>query len=187
MNKIFFYSIALITCLTKYLLSIEDGSANHMTRYIKNGIQTYGAETVPELQANGCVVLNGTRITHHCIVNGHLRAENAYIEQMQINGQATLEGCLVAKKSVVCGSLTATHSKFTDELSISSERVVFKDCVIDSIHILQIGGYDGVQTVELRGSTKVAGPIIFDSDKGKVVSDPETEIAGGIICGKERR
>lgn len=160
---------------------------HYMAKNINHGNQTYGKETIEEIQANGFVKLDGTRVTDHLQVNGCLKAENAQIEEMQINGQATLDRCLVKQKSIICGALVATNSKFTDELSVSSERVVFNSCTLASLHILRVGGYEGVQVVELRGKTTIDTLITFDSGNGEVIADPDTEITRGVIGGKIRK
>lgn len=187
MNKCIFFSMALMACFTTFQLSAEENVSHYMAKNINHGSQTYGKETVEEIQANGFVKLDGTRVTDPLQVNGRLKAEDAQIEEMQINGQATLDRCLVKQKSVVCGALVATNSKFADELSVSSERVVFNSCALTSLHILRVGGYQGVQVVELRGKTRIDGPITFDSGNGEVIADPDTEITGGVIGGKIRK
>lgn len=187
MNKRIFLSMALMACFTMVQLSAEENRSYYMAKNINQGSQTYSKETVEEIQANGFVKLDGTRVTDHLQVNGHLKAEDTQIEEMQINGQATLNRCLVKQKSAVCGELVATNSKFADELSISSERVVFNSCALTSLHILRVEGYKGVQVVELRGKTRIGGSITFDNGNGEVIADLDTEITGEVIGGKIRK
>lgn len=187
MRKWIFFNMALMACFTMVKLSAEESMSHYMANNINHGSQTYGKETVAKIQANGFVKLDGTRVTDHLQVNGRLKAEDAQIEEMQINGQATLDRCLIKQKSNVCGALIATDSRFADELSVSSERAVFNSYDLTSLHILRVGGYQGVQVVELRGKTRIDGPITFDSGKGEVIADPDTEISGGVIGGKIRK
>ncbi len=76
---------------------------------------------------------------------------------------------------------------FVEELSVSSERVVFNSCDLASLHILRVGEYHDVQIVELRRKIRIDGPITFDSVKGKVIADPDTEMTGKVIGGKIRK
>ena len=187
MNIYFFFKLLLISYFTIFQLSAEENMSSYITKNINHGSQTYGAEVVEEIQANGYVKLNGTTVTTYLQVNGRLEAENSQIEKMQVNGQATIHHCLIKQKSIICGALIAKNSTFTDELSISSEKVTLDSCSLTSLHILKVGGYFGVQIVELKGSTQINGPIIFQSGNGEVIADPNCEIIGGVIGGKIRK
>lgn len=154
---------------------------------INHGSQTYGKETIEKIQANGFVKLDGTRVRDHLQVNGRLKAKDAQIEEMQINGQATLDRSLIKQKSAVCGALIATDSTFEEELSVSSERALFDSCDLTSLRILRVGGYDGLQVVEMRGKTRIKGSITFESGKGEIITDPSVEISDRVIGGKIRK
>lgn len=185
MDKKILLSIVLTVCFTVFQLTAKESSC-YEVKSIKQGSQIYGKETVEKIETNGLIKLDGTTITEYLQVNGSLKAEGAQIEKMQINGQATLDNCLIKKKSVVCGFLSVINSKFRDELSVSSEKATFNSSTLTSLHILQVEGYQGVQLVELVGKTKIDGSITFDSGKGEVIADPDTEITGKIIGGKIR-
>lgn len=187
MKKWIFFNMTLMVCFTVVKLSSEENVSHDVPSNISHGSQTYGKETVEKVQANGLVKLNGTKVTKHLQVNGSLKAENAQIEEMQVNGQATLDHCLIKQKSNVCGALIATDSRFEDELSVSSERAVFDACELTSLHILRVRGYCGVQVVELKAKTKIDGPITFDGGKGEVIADSDTKISGRVIGGKIRK
>lgn len=177
---------AVVACSTTSRLSAGRGMSNYMGKGEIYGTQVYGKETIDEIRVNGFVKLDGTIVSDYLQVNGRLKAEDAQIEEMQINGQATLDYCSLRRKSTICGALIATFSKFAEELSISSERVIIDSCESNSLRILQIGGYRGIQVVELRGKTKITGSIIFESGNGEVVVSPESEITGAIIGGQIR-
>ena len=188
MNKTKFLCMTFfITCFTIFQLSAGGNmliSANPKMSY---GNQSYGKETIDEIQANGFIKLDGTKITGYLQVNGHLKAVDAQIEEMQINGRVTLDNCVINQKSNVSGALEATNSKFVEELSISSERVIIDSCSLRSLRISQVGGYHGVQVVEIRGTTKIHGSIIFEESNGEVIVDPDSEIIGSVIGGKIRK
>ncbi len=176
-----------MACFTSLQLPAGNYLLNSTGKGVRHGTQIYGKDTVDEIQVNGFVKLEGTKVLDHLQVNGCLKAENAKIEEMQVNGQATLDHCFIKQKSVICGALVATSSQFDNELSVSSERVIFNSCVLSSLRILRVGGYQGTQAVELRGKTKINSSIIFESGNGEVIVDSDSEIIGTVIGGKIRK
>ncbi len=184
MSKSTILAIALLSCFVANKLLAGVSMSSYTEKTTNYGMQTYGKETLDKIQANGFVKLNGTKITEYLQINGRLKADYAQIEKMTINGQGDINNCFVRQKSLVCGTLIATSSKFSDELSVSSEIVVFNSCALSSLRILSVGGYQGVQVVELRGATQINGPITFESGQGEVLLDPDSEIIGKIIGGK---
>lgn len=147
-----------------------------------NGNISYGKDTINNLDVNGMVKLDGTKITDSLKVNGYLQASKAQIEKMQINGNAILNKCSVNQKSVVRGFLQAKNSSFSDEISIYSENAVFDSCSIKSIFIHDTKSY-GKQILELKGKTKVTGTITFEKGEGEVIVGPSCEI-GDVIGAK---
>lgn len=172
-------------CFSHAQLSVKD----HMVTGtdVSHGHSTYGTETVATVKTNGCVALNGTKVTQYLQVNGQLKAANAQIEEMHVKGQAALDRCSVSKKSAVCGSLIATLSQFADTLSVSSDKAVFNSCTLNALHIARVANQQGAQIIELRGKTKVNGPITFEAGNGEVIADPGCEIVGDLIGGKVRK
>lgn len=187
MKKISFLIAALILGVVNSQLFSGDNMLIGKAKDVSHGSLVYGNEMVNRVQSNGFVTLNGTQVTEHLQVNGRLKAEEAEIEAMQVNGQATLDRCSIFQKSSVCGSLIATLSKFSDELSVSSEKVFFDSCTLNTLQIIKVNGYQGVQIVELRGKTKINGSIVFESGNGEIIADPECEITGNIVGGKVRK
>src|SRR5690349_19356476 len=125
MKKTSFLIAACMVGFINFQLFSGDNMSIWKTKGINHGSLTYGNEVVDKVQSNGFVTLNGTKVTEHLQVNGRLKAEGAQIEEMQVNGQATLDRCSISQKSNVCGSLVATLSQFSNELSVSSEKVIF--------------------------------------------------------------
>ena len=185
MKKMIILAIIFTACFSHVQLSAGDLMATGTG--VSHGNLTYGTETVTTVKNNGCVTLNGTKVTEHLQVDGQLKAVNAQIEEMHVNGQATLDRCSISKKSAVCGSLIATLSQFADTLSVSSEKVVFNSCTLNALHIARVANQQGAQIIELKGKTKVNGPITFEAGNGEVIADPGCEIVGNLIGGKVRK
>lgn len=181
----------LMICLAIFQLSMTHGR------------QTYGKETIDKVDVNGFVKLEGTHVSESLQVNGRLKAEDAQIGEMLVNGTATLNRCTVKEmrvngravldhstikqKSVVCGTLQPSFSNFQDEITISSEKVIFNSCVLKSLRILKDKDDHLVQVVELKGKTTVDGSIIFESGKGEVIISSDSIITGAIVGGKIRK
>lgn len=187
MKRMIILATAFVGCFSYFQLSAGDRMATGTGKWASHGNLIYGRETVGTVENNGFVSLNGTKVTEFLQVNGRLKAEDAQIEEMQVNGQATLDRCSVSQKSTICGSLVATLSQFSDTLFVSSEKVVFNSCMLNALRMIKVGGYQGTQVVELRGKTKVNGSIIFEAGNGEVIIDPGCEIIGDIIGGKVRK
>lgn len=154
------------------------------------GCQKYGKETVDNIYANGCVLMEGTTILNLVFVNGSLNADESTINRLEVNGQVDLKNCIVNNNSIVNGSLNADNTQFQKELSVSSQKVTLTSCSVDTLKVSKVNGYDGKQIVELRGTTKIVGPIIMESGKGEIWSCSECEILdrdqihGAIIIKK---
>ena len=187
MKKIIILATAFTACFFNFQLYGKDRMATGIRKGSSHGNLIYGSETVRKVQNNGFVALNGTTVTERLQVNGRLKAEGAQITAMQVNGQTTLDKCSVSQKSTICGSLIAKLSQFSDTLSVSSEKVMFNSCTLNDLHIIQVGGYQGTQVIELRGKTKVNGSITFEAGNGEVIIDPGCEIVGSVIGGKIRK
>lgn len=132
------------------------------------GCQKYGKETVDNIYANGCVLMEGTTILNLVFVNGSLNADESTINRLQVNGQVDLKNCIVNNNSRVNGSLNADNTQFQKELSVSSQKVTLTNCSVDTLKVGKVNGYNGKQIVELCGTTKMAGPIIMDSGNGEI-------------------
>jgi hypothetical protein len=149
---------------------------------IENGFLNYGNETVNSLQVNGYVNLNGTTITNLLQVNGSLTATQAQIGEMNVQGQASLNNCTVKNKSMVAGSLTALLSSFNDEVTLLSDNSAFDTCSIASIRVRKSQN-NVPQIIELKGKSKVTGPITFESGSGQVIASPESQISPASVIG----
>lgn len=144
-----------------------------------NGAGSYKKEALDELYVDGIVKLDGTTITKCVQVNGTLSAKNASIEKMNVNGLAMLDNCLVIKKSTASGALNAESSQFSEELFVSSEKVVFDSCTLTSLYIAKAHN----PIVELKGKTKINGSVTFESNNGKVIMNSDSVILGKVIGG----
>src|SRR3989338_8524573 len=103
MFRLLFLKVMLISMITAPHLTAKGSMTNYTTKKSNSGSQTFGKETIDSIEVNGFVKLDGTNVTDYLQVNGHLKAKNAKIEEMQVNGRANLDNCLIRKKSIICG------------------------------------------------------------------------------------
>ncbi|MFZ4772594.1 MAG: hypothetical protein ACOYK9_01205 [Chlamydiia bacterium] len=166
------------------------------------GNVTYGKVTISEVNANGNVHLAGTKVSGSLNVNGNLKASDARLEKMTVNGEVLLENCTIKKmevngkmtltkcsieqKSQINGFVSATNCKFAGELVVASKKMVFDSCQIRSLSIPKESGSQ-IQVVELKGATRVAGSITFESGNGEVVLSSMSKVDGKVSGGKIRR
>lgn len=148
------------------------------------GYQRYGRETVDAIQANGNLALEGTKVLGLVSVSGSLHAEESVIGGIQGNGQVDLKNCLIDGTTTVNGSLNADNTKFQKELSVASQRITLRTCSIDSLIVREVQGYNGAQVIDLRGGTKVTGPILVESGNGEIWLSPNSEISGQVSGAK---
>jgi len=173
MKKIYLFFILLFTAT---LIIAADNKSTAC------GKMSYGNDTLEDLQINGYGELNGTKITHSLQVNGYLKATNAQIGQMIVNGKVVLENSSVNQPSSVHGYLSAKDTQFLSELTIASESISLDSCSLTSLHIIKNDSWME-QTVLLEGKTKISGTITFDSKNGRVILNKDCEIKD-VIGGK---
>lgn len=148
------------------------------------GSQKYDKETIDSVHGNGSVILEGTHVRGLVIVNGSLSAEEAVIGELQVNGQVEMKNCVVNKTSFINGSLNADNTKFQDELSVAAQKIVLRSCLMNALTLREVGGYDGVQVIDLRSGSRVNGPITVESGNGEVWLSSGSEISHEIVGAK---
>lgn len=183
MNKI--YILALISSLTVFSKGYGIDKMNkHCYNY---GYQKYGKETIDTIQANGSVLLDGTKVLGLVFVNGSLIAEESAFGSIQVNGQVDLKNCLISTTTTINGSLNADNTKFQKELSVASQRITLRTCSVESLIVREVQGYDGVQVIDLRSGTKITGPIIVESGNGEIWLSSNSEISDKVSGAKVYR
>jgi len=137
------------TILTLDFMSVQGAQKMSMFGY-DYGYQKYGKETIDSIQANGSVMLEGTKILGLADVNGSLNAEESAINSLRVNGLAELSNCVIENKAVINGSLKAVNTDFQSNLSIASQKIVLKMCTVNSLTVREVNGYSNPQIIDLR-------------------------------------
>ncbi|MGK5595273.1 MAG: hypothetical protein ACSNEK_07950 [Parachlamydiaceae bacterium] len=183
MKKI--YLLAVISALTMFSKGYGEDNMNKFS--YNYGYQKYGNETVDAIQANGSVVLEGTKVLGLVSINGSLNAEESAISSIKVNGQVDLKNCLINNTATINGSLNADNTKFQKELSVASQRITLRTCSLDSLIVREVQGYDGIQIIDLRSGTKVTGPIVIESGNGEIWLSSNSEISDQVSGAKVYR
>lgn len=181
MKKIYLLAVVLALVMVSKICGKDK-----MNKF-NDGYQKYGKETVETIQANGSVVLEGTKVLGVASVNGSLNAEESAFGSIQVNGQVELKNCLINNTATINGSLNADNTKFQKELSVASQRIILRTCSIDSLIVREVHGYEDVQLIDLRSGTKVIGPIIVESGNGEIWLSSNSEILGQVSGAKVYR
>ncbi len=147
------------------------------------GSVTCGKGTIENLNGNGMVSINGTKITGTTAVNGMLNADDAHLNAMDINGSAILFKCTVNSEVKIKGALKASSSRFKSSIEIYSDytRLVNTN-VHKNINIHR--NYGSRQKLLLEDNSEVNGDIVFENGNGTVVLDQSSKILGNVIGGK---
>ena len=142
MKKVFFLVMLSATTSSHSIQGVE--SINKST--YNYGYQKYGKESLDSIQANGSVILEGTKVTglvkvngslnaeesaiKSLQVNGSLYAEESAIKSLQVNGQADLQNCVFTSTATINGSLNADNTKFESELLVASQKIVLRRALL---------------------------------------------------------
>lgn len=149
-----------------------------------NGTNFYGKQEVHSIQAEGILMLDGTRATGVTTVNGRLQAIGADLDRLDMTGQAIIKNTLIRTGAIINGPLMSEKSAIYKQLSIAAQRITLKATTVESIKVRKIAGYKGPQILELLQGTKVTGPIIFESENGEIIISSDSEIEGAVTGPK---
>lgn len=180
MKKIYF--LTALTVLTA--VSAAYGEAKPMNTNYKYGSQSYGKETLSSIQANGSLILDGTKVLGLVQVNGSLDADEANIESLHINGRADIKNSLIKNGTKVDGALIANNTMFQHELSVASQKITLGTCSVDTLIVREVAGFAGIQVVDLRSGSKITGSVNFESGHGEIWLSSNSEVSGEITGAK---
>jgi len=149
-----------------------------------SGIVHYGSETLTTLNSTGFVTLDGTFVRKELTVHGSLSAEKAQINNMTVQGRASLTDSVISGQSSVYGFLRAKGTSFRGPIEFSGHGVTFEDSNLDAIVVKKPFWAFLQQTIELSGKTICKGTITFESGKGKVIVSGKSQMLGSVQGGE---
>jgi len=159
-------------------------SVNYMD-FINNvsGSQKHGKVTLDKIIGNGSVNLEGTCVNGSTIVNGSFYANEAILKNLQVNGSATMYNCHISGAVTVNGAICAEDSKFDLEVSVASQKVIFRKCILESLEIREIDSYNANQIIDLRSDTVVKGNIFVESGRGEIWISKSSDLTESQVVG----
>ncbi|MDR3549939.1 MAG: hypothetical protein P4L31_00870 [Candidatus Babeliales bacterium] len=144
---------------------------------------TYGNESVKDIHAIGSAKLDGTTVLDSTKVDGNLKAKDATLNKVNVNGSVNLEGCTINGNANINGYLEGKGNTFKGTLSVSSESVSLDSSSLQSIEIRKVYPKRDKQVVKLQNNTFIAGNITFASGDGEVLIDASSKVLGKVIGG----
>lgn len=150
------------------------------------GLIQHGNEKLESLSANGRITLNGTQVIGPLDVSGSLSAHDAHIGAVNVNGHAWFYNSTVDGKCEVGGLISAEKSTFKDTILVTSRKINFDDCNVNSILVRKIWWPFSSQVVELTNSV-CKGDITFESGKGRVILLDGSQVQGKVIGGEIKK
>ena len=132
----------------------------------------------------GSAIFNKVTVHQGTTINGNLQANTSSLTALTVNGRAELSDSSIQGKTKINGFLLADHTKFNEEISCYSQRIVLSACLTSSITVREDGGYHETQVIELKDGTKVNGSIEFKSGNGEIWLFAGSEITGEVLGAK---
>ena len=161
------------------LILVNTCAASSGNLYYKN-------ESLDSIHGNGLVKIVNCTISESVHVNGSLSCEDSIVGSLHVNGQASIKNSTIQGNSTISGFLESVSSKFQSEMTVSSQKIILKASVIDSLVINDVGEHLP-EIVELKNGTTINGSITFRSGKGEVIMDSNCKILGKVKGGIIRR
>lgn len=140
--------------------------------------------------------LNASKISEQLTVNGPFVASNADLNDVFLNGKSEINNSRIngtfdsngalslnhvnfAGDVSLNGRLEAKYTAFNGNISANSEYIELVKTQVKKIHVR--AGRNPV--VKLVDGSIVAGDIVFESGKGKVIIDKESRVLGSVYSG----
>lgn len=149
----------------------------------KSGTSSYGAETLQSLEMLGTLKLQGTTISSLLKITGNLSASNAHLHQVEAVGNVSLINTSVAQEVDIIGTVKAVDSTFEKPISFLGQKGTFSKCRLAGVTIQKDHAFKGTQILELKNSTQVSGPIVFEGGEGKVFLYSGSKVTGSVTGG----
>lgn len=148
-----------------------------------SGKNYYGHEVVPSVRDKGDVTMNGTTVVGGTEVHGQLKANNAHLHALTVNGNVDLSETIISGASNIAGRLSANHSTLQQLLSIKTDEMTFVSTQSKDI-VFAKGSYCRSQSLHLTHHSIVDGGVTFQCGKGTVYISAGSSMNGRVIGGR---
>ncbi len=151
---------------------------------VKVGSDSYGEISLESLELLGSIKLNGTTVSKLLKVTGNLVANSAHLHEIEAEGDVKLNDTLLEAQVLITGSLQASDSDFRQSLIFVGQKARFTKCKLIGITVRRDAAFKARQVIELKNSTIIEGPVIFEGGNGEVLLYPGSKIHGSVTGGK---
>lgn len=140
--------------------------------------------TFAALQIGKDAWLHSSRVADSLTIGGDARFYGS-----RISGAVNVQGGIHSHHSnfsaaVECGAdITAVDTVFDDLLQAKAEIIDLTNVKAKSIFVKATGPYYDKQLVYIKGNTVIEGDVIFESERGRVIYDINSQVLGSIRGG----
>jgi len=114
---------------------------------------------------------------------GLLNGKNSTFLGLDVKGNANLDSSKVKKETFVYGNFLANDTEFFQNVYVTSGKLVLDSCTLPALYVYD---EDTIPEIELKGNTKINGPILFLTGKGTVYKSPGVQVDGKVTGGMVR-
>lgn len=164
--------ILLILFLPLYLAAAEP------TKTVTN-------QVIQDMKYTGSLETVNVNVEGLLEVVGLLQAKQTRVFELDVQGDAYLDNCIVSGPAIVDGALHANQSVFEDELDVGGPLIILESTVTNEIYMSPPKG-GGKQVVKILGGSVVKGNIIFEAKQGEVILPKESKLLGVVVGGEIR-
>lgn len=140
--------------------------------------------TLESLEVLGTVKFSKTTISKILKVTGNLIANEAHLHEIEAEGAVQLNRSTLQAAVTVIGSLQASDSEFCQPIAFTGQKALFSKCKLSGITVRRDPAFRAKQVIELKASTIIDGPIVFEGGNGEVLLYPGSKIHGSVTGGK---
>lgn len=142
----------------------------------------FGDQEVDHVICYGSTTFSDTAVDGGTFVSGSLALKNATLDNMEIAGNAKMDGAFVNGNTDVLGPLNAKFCNFEGNVLINSDKSTLKECAVNGS--LTMESKDKSPILELQCGTKISGNLTFKGKPGIVKKSKDSTLKGHVVNGK---
>jgi hypothetical protein len=167
--------------------AIAEASSDQDFKVINGSYKVSDTVVTEKLKINGEAVLGqGTVVKEMMVINGSLKAQGVKFEaELFANGNADIKQVRLQADAHFNGNLNASDSEFFKKFYALSQQSDYSNCQFKDIVIKKNPYINTKQIIRLMNNSIVNGDVIFESGKGEVYLDANSQIKGEVHGGRK--
>lgn len=191
--------IALLSLTLLALSTTAYASSTVTTSRMGFGSTQIENKDLTTLHHSGELEVEKVKVTGSAIINGRFQALNSQFNELTINGQSEMKASEALGNTSINGALKVTDSKFGGSLvlnglleakdseflkpvTITSTKIDFINCKVQSL-LIKTTKEDQQQILTLQDTT-INGDVTFESGNGLVKMNKNSKISGKVNGAK---